>query len=190
MYRMSKIPSSFLRIAVALSLTMLLQGCDFIRILAGRETSADLEDIRAEKARVAAEEARKRAEDSLARAIAAKKDSLRILDSVIVASAGKGDIPQFRKVEELAMKLDTLPDFRYALMMGYFRNESNASRLYALIAEDGFSPVVIRFAGGGAGVAVFPSETADQVLKGYLLVKKKPYCPEDAWVIWNESWCR
>lgn len=185
---MSRIMSSFLKFVMALSVLVLLQGCDFFRVLAGRETSADLAVIKGKMDAEKAELSRRRAEDSLARLAAAEQERIRIADSLVIASSGRDGVPQFRRVEELAFMPDTLPDFRFALMMGYFRRESNASRLFKMIEDDGFSPIVVHFAGGAAGVAVFPSETAVEVMEGYGLVKGKPYCPEDAWVIWNESW--
>lgn len=185
---MSRITSSFLRFVLGMSVLVSLQGCDFFRVLAGRETSADLAVINEKMEAVKAEEARRRTEDSLARLAAAEKERMRIADSLVIASSGRDGIPQFRRVEELAFMPDTLPDFRFALMMGYFRRESNASRLFKMIEDDGFSPIIVHFAGGAAGVAVFPSETAAEVMDGYGLVKGKPYCPEDAWVIWNGSW--
>ena len=97
-------------------------GCDFFRILAGRPTSSDIEEIRAEIRRV--EKARQdslelvrleRERDSLARV-----DSIAAMDS-IVKNAGPLLSPEkFHGLQS--------GDFntRYCIIVGSFRTKSNA----------------------------------------------------------------
>ena len=80
-------------LVIALALVALVTSCDFIRTLAGRPTTAQVEEIRLQK--MAAEEARhqaildsmKRAEEAMAQALAAREAFL--LDSL---TQGRGTV--------------------------------------------------------------------------------------------------
>lgn len=161
-----------------------LDGCDVLRKIAGRPTSADLDLIRIEileeESAAAAEEARQKAyEDSveLARQSALRSqellDSLRSSGSVITPAKLGG--------------LDTSAlDGEYYIIIGAFKNESNAQRLADKVLAAGYPAQVIRLKTGMNAVGICESDDAETVSRWLKKVRHEPFCPKEAWVLVKE----
>ena len=163
---------------------VLLQGCDFIRTLAGRPTAAELEEIRLEK--IAAEEARhqaildsmERAEKALAEAIAAREAFL--VDSL---AQSHGTMLNPSKLGGLyTTKLDT----KYCIVVGAFRNRYYAERKLKECNAADYTATIISFRNGLLAVAVCPSNSLAETLKTLKQLRGKGICPPDSWILINE----
>jgi len=167
-------------ILIALSV-MTFTGCDFMRKLAGRPTSEDLELKRIEllKAEEAALQARL---DSL-RNVEQKmiQDSLNALDSIrqlggsILNPASLGGL--------FATKLEA----RYYIILGSFRSRANAEALFNVAKGAGYRPALISFGKGGLiAVGVSPVNRLADAYESLNSVRKESFCPKDVWILVNE----
>lgn len=164
---------NFLLISAILSLS----GCDFLRKVASRPTSADLQ-AKSEQIR----QRRKAVSDSLQQqrqlllAIEKKRtDSLRArrtLDSLNVKFSGI-----FSFGEPLSPKLG-----RYTVVFGVFRTKSKADSQYRILKSGGFEPVNVNFPGGVRAVALCSSDTLERVSSEILRARAARVCPKDAWI--------
>ena len=168
-------------ILLALTALLLLTGCDFMRKLAGRPTSEDIENKKIELLR--AEEAALQARlDSLREAQQKMlQDSLNVLDSIrqlggsILNPASMGGL--------FATKLEA----RYYIILGSFRARSNAEALFNLTKAAGYKPALISFGKGGLiAVGVSPVNRLSDALVALNEVKKEKFCPSDVWILVNE----
>lgn len=160
---------------------MTFTGCDFMRKLAGRPTSEDLELKRIEllKAEEAALQARL---DSL-RNVEQKmiQDSLNALDSIrqlggsILNPASLGGL--------FATKLEA----RYYIILGSFRSRANAEALFNVAKDAGYRPALISFGKGGLiAVGVSPVNRLADAYESLNSVRKESFCPKDVWILVNE----
>lgn len=168
-------------IAAAFALMLMLTGCDFMRKLAGRPTSEDLELKRVELLR--AEEAALQARLDSLRNVEQKmlQDSLNALDSIrqlggsILNPASLGGL--------FATKLEA----RYYIILGSFKTRANAERLFNIAKDAGYRPALISFGKGGLiAVGVAPVNRLSDALSALNDVKKESFCPKDVWVLVNE----
>jgi cell division protein FtsN len=162
---------------------LMLQGCDYVRMLAGRPTSAQLEQIRKDK--MAAEEARHQAvldsmaqaEKAMAEALAAREQEL--LDSLTQA---KGTVLNPSKLGGLfTTKLET----KYCIVVGAFRNRYNAERKLAQCNEAGYTATIVSFRNGLLAVSVCPSDNLEETLKTLKQLRGTEVCPQDGWILMN-----
>lgn len=170
--------SSILLVVVSL---LCLTGCDFMRKLAGRPTSEDVELKRVEILR--AEEAALQARLDSLRNVEQRmiQDSLNALDSIrqlggsILNPAAMGGL--------FATKLES----RYYIILGSFRTRSNAEALFNVAKAAGYKPALISFGKGGLiAVGVSPVNRLSDAYVALNAVKKESFCPKDVWILVNE----
>ncbi|MBQ3607932.1 MAG: SPOR domain-containing protein [Bacteroidales bacterium] len=170
--------SSILLVVVSL---LCLTGCDFMRKLAGRPTSEDVELKRVEILR--AEEAALQARLDSLRNVEQRmiQDSLNALDSIrqlggsILNPAAMGGL--------FATKLES----RYYIILGSFRTRSNAEALFNVAKAAGYKPALISFGKGGLiAVGVSPVNRLSDAYVALNGVKKESFCPKDVWILVNE----
>ena len=170
--------SSILLVVVSL---LCLTGCDFMRKLAGRPTSEDVELKRVEILR--AEEAALQARLDSLRNVEQRmiQDSLNVLDSIrqlggsILNPAAMGGL--------FATKLES----RYYIILGSFRTRSNAEALFNVAKAAGYKPALISFGKGGLiAVGVSPVNRLSDAYVALNGVKKESFCPKDVWILVNE----
>ena len=158
-----------------------LSGCDFMRKLAGRPTSEDVEMKRLEILR--AEEAALQARLDSLRNVEQKmiQDSLNALDSIrqiggsILNPASLGGL--------FATKLEA----RYYIILGSFRSRANAESLFNVAKSAGYKPALISFGKGGLiAVGVSPVNRLPDAYTALSDVRKEKFCPKDVWILVNE----
>ena len=158
-----------------------ITGCDFMRKLAGRPTSEDVELKRVELLR--AEEAALQARLDSLRNVEQRmvQDSLNALDSIrqlggsILNPAAMGGL--------FATKLES----RYYIILGSFRTRSNAEALFNVAKTAGYKPALISFGKGGLiAVGVSPVNRLSDAYLALNSVKKESFCPKDVWILVNE----
>ena len=168
---------------IALALVTVVSSCDFVRTLAGRPTSEQLEQIRQQ--RMAAEEARHQATlDSMERVKQHMADSLEALEQHLLDSLtqAKGTVLNPSKMGGLyTTKLDT----KYCIVVGAFRNRAYAERKLKQCNEAGYTATIISFRNGLLAVSVCPSNSLSQTLKTLKQLRGKGVCPPDSWILVN-----
>jgi hypothetical protein len=178
-------PSMNKTLIIALMLTTLVtSSCDFVRRIAGRPTSAQVEKIRQD--RIRAEEARHQAvldsmeqvKKHLADSIAAREAYL--LDSL---SQARGTILNPSKMGGL---FTTKLQAKYCIVVGAFRNRAYAERKLNKCNEAGYTATIISFRNGLLAVSVCPSDDLNEVLRTLRQLRGKGICPEDGWILVNE----
>lgn len=170
-----------IHILCALAVMMTVSGCDFLRMLAGRPTSEEIEERRLEILR--AEEAELQARlDSLRNVeIKMHMDSLNALDSI--RQLGGSILNPARLGGLFATKLEA----RYYIILGSFRTRSNAEALFNVAKEAGYNPALINFGKGGLiAVGVSPVNKLPDALDALSKVRNEKFCPQDVWILVNE----
>ena len=146
------------------SAALLLGGCDFVRTLAGRPTSDDLE-VRRSTIERAENVARYQARiDSLERVRVHMADSLAALEAHLLDSLSqtKGTLLNPTKMGGL---YTTRLESRYYIVVGAFRTRSYAERKLVKCNEAGYTATIISFRNGLLAVAVCPSDSLNESLK-------------------------
>ena len=162
---------------------LFLQGCDFVRTVAGRPTSAQLDEIR--KDRMAAEEARHQARlDSMAKAEKAMAEAMaareaQLLDSLTQA---KGTVLNPSKLGGL---FTTKLESKYYIVVGAFRTRSYAERKLTQCNSAGYTATIISFRNGLLAVAICPSNNLEETLKTLKKLRGTEVCPQDGWILMN-----
>ncbi len=157
-----------------------LTGCDFLRSVAGRPSSRDIEEKRIAIIR-AEEEALQSRLDSIR--LAAEKvvtDSLASLE----AFAEAGVI--LSGPERLSGLSGTVLDFRYYIIAGTFGESANARKLFNTATDKGYSPVLISCRNGMIAVGLCPADRIAPVKEAYDRLLGESFFPKDAWILVNE----
>lgn len=174
-----------LSVSVLILGSLMLGGCDFMRRVAGRPTSADLAAKRdAIQARVmAAEEAREAAEEEAHEAQEA------------VAAAPKPDAASFtalraagclvNSVSTLGLKLPAALSHNYYIITGSFAERENAESLAAKLLSQGFESELIPFSARRTAVGACPSDGVDEIVASYKTLVGGGTVPADSWILVN-----
>ena len=167
---------------------LLLTGCDFFRVIAGRPTSKDIENKRTEirLAEEALEQARldsiARVEMEAAKAAKAAKDSVDALALIAEKKITVYTVAGLRGVSE-----DGLPagsEYRYRVVVGSFREKANAEAMKTKISQPGDCKAhLITFNNGMVAVGACPANKIQDAVSGLAELKKNPACPADAWIL-------
>ncbi|MBP5333665.1 MAG: hypothetical protein J6W94_05945 [Bacteroidales bacterium] len=169
-------------LVLAVSATI-VSGCDFVRKIAGRPTAKDVEEIRVE--RVRQEEARHQARlDSMKRIQQQIADSLALeqylLDSL---SQAKGTVMTPSSLGGIGV---ANLEYKYYIVVGAFRDPTNALRKKTQCDDAGFTAKIINFRNGLNAVAVCPSNSIAETIRNMKSVRGKSFCPTDGWILVNQ----
>lgn len=154
----------------------LLGGCDFMRSIAGRPTSKDIE---AKKAAIAADELVQKARlDSLAAVKKLEADSLKAVNELPVLV----DMVPVGKTGNKAVL-----EHRYYIVIGAFSNAANAKRLADRYNSAGYESVLLPYRSGFTAVALCPADKIADLHASFLrLQADSANCPKEMWVLVNE----
>ena len=161
-----------------------VSGCDFVRKLAGRPTTAELEAKRESilEAQQAAHLARL---DSMRRVEQQMKDSLAALETHLLDSLSqtKGTILNPSKLGGLyTTKLES----KYCIVVGAFRNRAYAEKKLKDCNAAGYTATIISFRNGLMAVSICPSESLNETLKTLRSIRGTGICPKDGWILVNQ----
>lgn len=162
---------------------IVISGCDFVRKIAGRPTSKQVEAVRVERAKQ--EEARHQARlDSMRRVQQQLADSLAmeqyLLDSL---SQSKGAVITPSSLGGIGV---SNLQYTYYIVVGAFRDPANALRKKTQCDDAGFTAKIINFRNGLNAVAVCPSNSIAEIIKNLKVVKAQSFCPKDSWILVNQ----
>ena len=178
MRRVSK--TLLLIVSIILSLSV-LEGCDALRRLTGRPTSAEIARMRAEHQRE--EEERAARLDSLEKAQKAAQDSLAALEKQLSEIQAQGTILNPAKMGGL---FTTKLDYRYYVVVGAFRVRSNAENLLKVAQKAGYTCTLISFRNGFNAVGMCQTNDLNDALRSLRKVAEEPFSPDDLWILVNE----
>ena len=165
---------------------LLLGGCDFLRTVAGRPTSSELQAKRAaialqEAAEREAQAREKQVRDSLAAVQKHRLDSAAAetyFKEARVSRIGIASLPGLRR--------DGLPQ-KYCVILAGFSQPQNAERFSATLKEAGYTPVILRYVRGERSVVgIDPTDDPAALRASYEKVRTEKFCPRDAWILVNE----
>ncbi len=169
--------SVLLLLSIAL---VLLTGCDFLRAIAGRPSSKDIEEKRIAVMK-AEEKALQQHLDSIRTAeMKSVSDSLDafsfLMESGVVVSGPErvGGIS--------GMELG----YRYYIIVGAFRESANARKLFNAASEKGYDPVLINCRSRMIAVGLAPTDRIVSVKESYEKLRTESFCPKEAWILVNE----
>ena len=180
--------------AFALSAS-LLHGCDFLRILAGRPTSREIEEKR--RAILLMETAPvQEPEDTLvietlpelvveqvdAPAAEPPKEQVKeqVKEQAKQSNVSGGIRVTTRKADSYS---DPKPTFRYYVMIGTFGSRDNAVRLSGQAGEAGYPVTLLPFSNGMTTVAVCATDDFGDVCASLEKLRKESFCPKDACIL-------
>lgn len=132
----------------------MLTSCDFFRSLVGKPTSKDIERMRIE-----AQAKKQRELDSINKA---KADSLAMIAAL--------------EAEKNALK------DRFYVVLGSFKVQGNAERMYAFLEKNNYTPRTIKFKNGFELVSASSTNNLQEALKILDELLMHDYCPDDVWV--------
>lgn len=172
---------------ILLLISLSLTGCDFLRRVAGRPTSADIE-LRREA--IAAEE-RAEAErhaarmDSIRRVRQQMEDSLSALENHLLDSLSKTSAPAIQPSKLGGLSAEVLTS-RYYIVAGAFRSQDNAARKKQRCDDAGYPATVVQFKNGFYAVTLCPSDNLRETVNTLNRLRKEGVCPPDGWILFNE----
>lgn len=157
---------------------LLTCGCDALRSLAGRPTSAD---IRAKREAI---ERQKAAQDSLreVRAAASRAAEKEKADS-LASLEGLRSVP---RVSSDRIGLSTRPSLRYYIMVGMYSTPVNALRAADLMESRGYPAEVIVYKSGKNAVGICGSNKIGRLYESFRRFSAEPFCPSGVWILVNE----
>ena len=155
----------FLILVALLSVTMVVTGCDFFRVLAGRPTSKEIEAKREEILRSAQ-------------------------DDKVVAQDDKDSVPQQDQDSVQVVKLETAASARpagekkrYYVIMGAFSSKDNAVKYAERIKSFGYEPEFFGFTEGRTAVGVGGTDDPEEAKAFMRELKGQDFCPEGVWIL-------
>ena len=164
----------------AAAVLLMLQGCDFVRSVAGRPTSAD---IQAKAQAIAVQQ-------EIEAAQAARDDSLRAVQRAVQAEQAAADSLQgkimFIKRTQMRSRLASDLPSRYVVVLGAFTVASNAEAFAAKLEDKGYKASLIPYVNGSVAVGVGACDAFEPLYRTVAALKDEPLRPEDAWVLVNE----
>ncbi len=166
-------------ILVLLCAALMAGSCDFMRKVAGRPTSAELQEMvaareqekeqtaSAEQERLKREQERQYQADSLF--------AVQTMESIV-----------FNRLSDLNVSVITDLPAKYNVVIGAFSEASNAEKLIAQLKEAGYEASPMRYRSGKTAVLVCSSDSFVELGKSFASLQKEKYCPKDVWVIVKE----
>lgn len=164
---------------VFLSAALIVSGCDFMRKVAGRPTSSDLQAMVA---------AREQEEARAARALQERQQRERELqyqaDSLLAVQTMEGIV--MNRLSDLNVRVTTELPAKYNVVLGAFSDASNADNLISRLKEAGYEASAMRYRSGKTAVLACCTDSFVELGKSFASLQKENYCPKDVWVIVKE----
>lgn len=166
-------------VLVFLSAALIVSGCDFMRKVAGRPTSSDLQAMVA---------AREQEEARAARALQERQQRERELqyqaDSLLAVQTMEGIV--MNRLSDLNVRVTTELPAKYNVVLGAFSDASNADNLISRLKEAGYEASAMRYRSGKTAVLACCTDSFVELGKSFASLQKENYCPKDVWVIVKE----
>jgi|GEM_PF-272417 len=185
----------FLILVALLSVTMVVTGCDFFRVLAGRPTSKEIEAKRAEILR-SAQDDKVVAQDDKDSVPQQDQDSVQVAKPETAASERRddGQRPHSAAAEQSEARMDAAVPVRPAgstsgekkrfyVIMGAFSSRENAEKYAERIKSFGYEPEFFGFTEGRTAVGVGGTDDPEEAKAFMRELKGQDFCPEGVWIL-------
>ena len=190
--------SRFILSVILLSVTLLVTGCDFFRVLAGRPTSKDIEAKREAILR-SAQDDKLGAQDDMDSALRQAPDSVRDDSSTVKPEMTEEAAPERRDdgqrpysaaAEQSEARMDAAVSARPAgekkrfyVIMGAFSSKDNADKYADKIREYGYEPEFFGFTEGRTAVGIGGTDDPDEAQAFMMNLKRQDFCPAGVWIL-------
>ena len=162
-----------------------LTGCDFIRWVAGRPSSSQLEKMRVEKLR--RDELRHQARLDSMRAVQKQMaDSLAALEGFLLDSLSSQKGAMFTPERFGGLEASTITT-KYCIVVGAFRESGNAERMLHKCTALGYAAAIIRFRNGLSAVAVCQEDNLTKAVRNLNEIRSGGVLPEGSWLFINKE---
>ena len=178
----------------------LLHGCDFLRILAGRPTSREIEEKRRAILLMESAPVQESADTLVIETLpdlvveqlpapetqpAAEQPKVQTKEPATKPETKQNNVSggirvTTRKADSYS---DPKPTFRYYVMIGTFGSRDNAVRLSGLAGEAGYPVTLLPFSNGMTTVAVCATNDFGDVCASLEKLRKESFCPKDACIL-------
>jgi hypothetical protein len=78
------------------------------------------------------------------------------------------------------------PDSRYYIIIGVFRERTNARKLAEQAEEGGFPAELLDCKRGMIAVGISPSDRITKTYEDFKRLRMESFCPKDSWILLNE----
>lgn len=167
----------FLFILVCLT-GMTLSSCDFLRSVAGRPTSAELNaaKVQNEKPEV-------------------RVDTVKVVEKVVVVDTVMVAEPEYKLEKHsgrlsvpfaythTTSKLVAEPEYNYYVLVGTYRQKGTMNKMISQAKEAGYRSYQLKYENGLVSVGLCPSNKLGEAVDSYLKLKREAFCPADACVL-------
>ena len=185
----------FLILVALLSVTIVVTGCDFFRVLAGRPTSKEIEAKRAEILR-SAQDDKVVAQYDEGSVPQQDQDSVQVVKPETAASEWRddGQRPHSAAAEQSEARMDAAVPARPAgstsgekkrfyVIMGAFSSRENAEKYAERIKSFGYEPEFFGFTEGRTAVGVGGTDDPEEAKAFMKELKGQDFCPEGVWIL-------
>ena len=169
----------FLILVALLSVTMVVTGCDFFRVLAGRPTSKEIEAKRAEILR-SAQDDKVVAQDDKDSVPQQDQDSVQVAKPETAASERWDD---GQRPHSAVPARPAGEKKRYYVIMGAFSSRENAEKYAERIKSFGYEPEFFGFTEGRTAVGVGGTDDPEEAKAFMRELKGQDFCPEGVWIL-------
>lgn len=169
----------FLILVALLSVTMVVTGCDFFRVLAGRPTSKEIEAKRAEILR-SAQDDKVVAQDDKDSVPQQDQDSVQVAKPETAASERQDD---GQRPHSAVPARPAGEKKRYYVIMGAFSSRENAEKYAERIKSFGYEPEFFGFTEGRTAVGVGGTDDPEEAKAFMRELKGQDFCPEGVWIL-------
>lgn len=182
-------------ILLLVSLALLVSGCDFFRVLAGRPTSDELAALVIAKGeeKAAAEAAARKAETPAAPDTLAFADTAVSARNPAEAQASVAAQTPAAPAAQSATAPAPAPEkpapsrilsLKYYIVVGTFSSDENARKLISKAEANGFPAAVFPFR-GMSGVAVCGTDSREEIKASLVKVRGSGIFPKESWIFVN-----
>ncbi len=155
----------FQSVFVLLSVAMLVSGCDFFRVLAGRPTSKEIAAKR--------EEILRSAQDDRTPVEPVMTDEKPVMtsDSAVPADTSTSSATKTKEKK------------RYYVIMGAFSSKENAEKYGERIQSFGYEPEFFGFTEGRTAVGIGGTDDLEEAKIFMRELKGQDFCPDGVWIL-------
>ena len=169
-------------IPVILCAAMLVASCDFMRKVAGRPTTEDLQAMAAAK-----EQEEARAARALQERQQREKELQCQADSLFAVQTLEGIMMnRLSDLFDMNVRITTELPAKYSVVLGAFSDASNADNLISRLKAAGYEASPMRYRSGKTAVLACSTDSFVELGKSFASLQKDNYCPKDVWVIVKE----
>ncbi len=168
-------------IACLAVISLCVGACDYIRLLAGRPTS---EDIEAKRVAIREENDRELERRDSADAVISLQKFQQLQTASLDSLKATGCT--FISVSDMRVRIVSGLSSKYYIVCGAFSFKTNAEALAAKLLDNGCKSELISYKNGSTAVGASPSDDISEIYRQFVALHQGKLIPEDSWILVNE----